>query len=135
MNTDSAIIVFDGTYIQKSGQYNFQRRFNSLLKKRPIVKPIMVCTTTGYIVGVFGPYYADYINNNTAITKHIFENNTDDIKTWLKVDDILVVDHGFRDCQELLHHLGLKTEMPHSLMKGKKTARAPQSNSSRSATK
>ena len=72
----------------------------------------MVCTTTGYIVGVFRPYYADYKNNNTAITKHIFENNIDDIKTWLKEDDILVVDHGFRDCQELLHHLGLKTEMP-----------------------
>ena len=134
---DSAIIVLDGTYIyiQKSGQYNFQRRSYSLHKNRPLVKPMMVCTTTGYIVGVFGPYYADYKNNDAAITKHIFENNIDDIKTWLKEDDILVVDRGFRDCQELLHHLGLKTEMPHFLPKGKKQHTTLESNSSRFVTK
>ena len=114
---DSAIIVLDGTYIyiQKSGQYNFQRRSYSLHENRPLVKPRMVCTTTGYILGVFGPYYSDYKNNDAAITKHIFQRNIDDIKTWLKDDDILVVDRGFRDCLDFLQQLALKTEMPHFL--------------------
>lgn len=134
---DSAIIVLDGTYIyiQKSGQYNFQRRSYSLHKNRPLVKPMMVCSTTGYILGVFGPYYADYRNNDSAITKHIFERNLDNIKTWLKDDDILVVDRGFRDCREFLHELGLKTEMPHFLPKGRKQHTTLESNSSRFVTK
>ena len=133
---DSAIIVLDGTYIyiQKSGQYNFQRRSYSLHKNRPLVKPMMVCTT-GYILGVFGPYYSDYKNNDAAITKHIFQKNIDDIKTWLKDDDILVVDRGFRDCLDFLQQLGLKTEMPHFLPKGRKQHTTPESNSSRFVTK
>ena len=104
-------------------------------KNRPLVKPMMVCTTTGYILGVFGQYYADYRNNDAAITKHIFQRNIDDIKTWLKDDDILVVDRGFRDCLEFLHHLGHKTEMPYFLPKGRKQHTTLESNSSRFVTK
>ena len=92
---------------------------------------MMICTTTGYILGVFGPYYADYRMNGAAITKHIFDRNIDGIKTWLKEDDILVVDRGFRDCQEVLHQLGLKTEIAHFLPKGRKQHTALESNSSR----
>ena len=136
-STDNALIVLDGTYIyiQKSGQYSFQRRSYSLHKNRPLVKPMMVCSTTGYILGVFGPYYADYRNNDAAITKHIFERNIDDIKNWLKEDDILIVDRGFRDCLDFLNQLGLKTEMSCFLAKGKKQHSALESNSSRFVTK
>ena len=45
----TAILVLDGTYIyiQKSRDYSFARRSFSLHKGRPLVKPMMIVTTTG----------------------------------------------------------------------------------------
>ncbi|XP_061186275.1 uncharacterized protein LOC133194309 [Saccostrea echinata] len=61
-----AILVLDGTYIyiQKSGNYTFSRRSYSMHKHRPLLKPMMIVSTTGYIVSVFGPYLADPRNND-----------------------------------------------------------------------
>ena len=67
-----AILILDGTYIycQKSANNMLQRRTYSMHKGRPLVKPMLVVTTTGYIVSCLGPYFADYQNNNAEITKH-----------------------------------------------------------------
>jgi len=48
---DVAILVADGTYmyIEKSSNYSFQRRSFSMHKGRPLVKPMMIVSTTGYI--------------------------------------------------------------------------------------
>jgi hypothetical protein len=115
-----AIVVLDGTYIyiQKSGNFHFQRRTYSLHKGRPLVKPMVVVTTTGYFVTVVGPYLSDAKNNDASILKHMINTNVEDIKSWVREDDIFVVDRGFRDALELLEDLGIKAEMPCFLPKG-----------------
>ncbi|CAG2229897.1 unnamed protein product [Mytilus edulis] len=117
-----AILVIDGTYIyiQKSGQFQFQRRTFSMHKHRPLVKPMVFVTTTGYFVSVMGPYLAD---------------NNEQIKSWLQKDDVFIVDRGFRDSIDLLEELGIQTEMPSFLKKGQAQFTTEESNTSRLITK
>jgi len=70
---DVAILVANGTYvyIQKSSNYSFQRRTYSLHKGRPLVKSMMMVSTTGYILEVFGPYFADGKNNDASILNNL----------------------------------------------------------------
>jgi hypothetical protein len=77
-----AILVIDGTYlyIQKSNQFSFQRRSYSLHKHRPLIKPMVFVTTTGYFVSVMGPYLSDNSNNDAKIMNHICATDTDAIK-------------------------------------------------------
>ena len=107
-----AILVMDGTYIyiQKSGKYTFQRISYSMHKGRPLVKPMVITATDGYILAVLGPYLAK--NNDANITKHLFENNVEGIQDWLTDEDVLVLDRGFRDCLDYLQHLGYTCESP-----------------------
>lgn len=74
---DLLILVADGTYIyiQKSSNNNLQRRCFSMHKYRPLVKPMIITTTTGYIVEVFGPYFADGNNNDAKIMEDLLVRN------------------------------------------------------------
>ncbi|KAK3101751.1 hypothetical protein FSP39_006112 [Pinctada imbricata] len=130
-----AILVLDGTYIyiQKSG--NFQRRSYSLHKNRPLVKPMMVVTTTGYIVAVLGPYLADSKNSDARILNHMLATNVHEIKEWVQEEDVFVVDRGFRDSAEFLEDLGITMEMPSFLKRGDKQLSTEESNNSRLVTK
>lgn len=68
-------------------------------KIRPSLKSKMIVGTDGYILDVFGPYFADYHNNDAAITKHLLLTN-ESAKNWLQENDILIVDRGFsRRCR------------------------------------
>jgi hypothetical protein len=109
-----AILVVDGTYvyIQKSSNFQFQRRSYSQHKNRPLVKPMVIVSTTGYIISVLGPYLADHKNNDARILKHSIKCNMEDIQDWLQQADILVVDRGFRDSIEFLDSFGTKAHMP-----------------------
>ncbi|CAF2146091.1 unnamed protein product [Rotaria magnacalcarata] len=84
-STDTAIIIIDGTYlyIQKSRNNEFQRKTFNLYKKRSLLKPMMIVTTTVYIVACIGPVMSDFNNNDAAITKDILLRNTDHILSWL----------------------------------------------------
>ncbi|PJE77654.1 hypothetical protein CI610_03419 [invertebrate metagenome] len=117
-----AILVVDGTYIyiEKSNNFQFQRRSYSIHKNRPLVKPMVIVTTTGYIVSILGPYHADSKNNDASILKHNIQTNMENMKDWLQTDDLLVVDRGFRDSLEFLSELGIKYQMPTFLQKGQK---------------
>jgi hypothetical protein len=42
----------------------------------------------------------------------MINTNVEDIKSWVREDDIFVVDRGFRDALELLKDLGIKAELP-----------------------
>ncbi|CAF1498316.1 unnamed protein product [Didymodactylos carnosus] len=97
---DAAILILDGTYIyvQKSANNIVQRRTFSLHKGRPLIKPMMVVASDGYIISAIGPYLADYQNNDASMTKHIMMNNREGVTDWLKPNDVLIVDRGFRDC-------------------------------------
>ncbi|CAF3882825.1 unnamed protein product [Rotaria magnacalcarata] len=113
-STDTAIIIIDGTYlyIQKSRNNEFQRKTFNLYKKRSLLKPMMIVTTTGYIAACIGPFISDFNNNDAAIMKDILLRNTDHILSWLKEHDILVVDRGFRDSIGVMKALGLEAAMP-----------------------
>ncbi|XP_062568569.1 uncharacterized protein LOC134230745 [Saccostrea cucullata] len=134
---NQAILVLDGTYIyvQKSSQFSFQRRSYSLQKQRHLLKPMMIVTTTGYIVAAIGPYLADGKNSDANILKHIIGTDTQEIKTWLQEDDIMIVDRGFRDSAGVLENLGIHMEMPSFLQKGQRQHSTEDANSSRMITK
>ena len=55
---------------------------------------MMIVTTTGFIVAAIGPYLADGKNSDAEILNHIIGTDTQDIKTWLQDDDIMIVDRG-----------------------------------------
>ncbi|XP_033726743.1 uncharacterized protein LOC117316313 [Pecten maximus] len=132
-----AILVLDGTYIyiQKYHNFKFQRRSYSMHKNRPLVKPMMYVTTTGYIVSVLGPYLADYKNNDANILKHNVKGNMENLTEWIKEEDVMVVDRGFRDSIDMLTEMGIHTEMPRFLSRGQKQFTTEEANSSRLVTK
>ncbi|XP_033756201.1 uncharacterized protein LOC117338945 [Pecten maximus] len=132
-----AILVIDGTYIyiQKSGNFQFQRRSYNTYKTRPLVKPMVYVTTTGYIVSVMGPYLSDSKNNDAGIIKHAEQGNMENMMNWLTEEDIIVVDRGFRYAVEMLQDLGIKSEMPVFLPKGQKQYTTVDANTSRLVTK
>jgi len=132
-----AILVLDGTYIyiQKSHNFKFQRRSYSMHKNRPLVKPMMYVTTTGYIVSVLGPYLADFKNNDANILKHNIKGNMENLTDWIKEEDVMVVDRGFRDSIDMLTEMGIHTEMPRFLPRGQKQFTTEEANSSRLVTK
>ncbi|XP_048755757.2 uncharacterized protein LOC125666612 [Ostrea edulis] len=111
---NQAILVLDGTYIYtaKSNNFHYQRRSYSMHKRRPLVKPMVIVTTTGYFVSILGPYLADSKNNDASILHHIIKTNAENIRSWVSEDDIFIVDRGFRDALPLLADLGIQAEMP-----------------------
>ncbi|XP_065213296.1 uncharacterized protein LOC135840599 [Planococcus citri] len=133
---NSCILIADGTYmyIQKSSNYKFQRRCYSTHKGRPLVKPMMLVSSTGYIIDVIGPFYADGKNNDANIMAAILKANANCLFSWLKPNDIFIVDRGFRDCLGLLEELGFIYKMPHFLSKGQQHS-MEEANESRLITK
>lgn len=131
------ILVLDGTYIylQKNGNFTFSRRSYSTHKHRPLVKPMIVVTTSGYIVSVLGPYLADSKNSDAKILTHMIETNVEEIKDWIQEDDIFIVDRGFRDAEALLSDIGIHIEMPSFLTRGAKQHSTEESNATRLVTK
>ena len=69
-------------------------------------------TTTGYIVGIFGPLFSDNNNNDASILKHIIINNYDNILNWIKNNDIMIIDRGFRDSLGALKAVDIDVAMP-----------------------
>ncbi|XP_061179571.1 uncharacterized protein LOC133188208 [Saccostrea echinata] len=134
---DVTALVIDGTYIyiEKSSNYSFQRRTYSAYKSRPLLKPMMIVGTDGYILDAIGPYLADGRNNDASILTSIMKNDTERLKTWLSDGDIFVLDRGFRDCRDFLQQMGFRTQMPCYLEKGKKQHSTEEANESRMVTK
>ena len=130
-----AILVLDGTYIyiNKSGNFKFQRQSFSLHKGRPLVKPMVIVSTTGYFISVIGPYLAR--NNDAAILNHIMRTNVEDIRGWVQEEDIFIVDRGFRDSISYLEEMGIKAEMPAFMARGETQMSTESANTSRLVTK
>jgi hypothetical protein len=79
---------------------------------------LVVVTTTGQFVAIHGPYIAR--NNDASILNRMLKCNINDIKGFVKDNDIFVVDRGFRDSLTLLDDLGIKAAMPSFMKKGEK---------------
>lgn len=133
-----AILVLDGTYkyIQKSSQFRFQRRSYNLRKHQPLIKMMVVASTSGYFVSVIEPCLSDAQNNDAKILKHMFAHDKEEIVNLVKDGDVFVVDKGFRDSVDFLSDIGIKTEKPSFLKKRKKKQLdTEESNTSRLVTK
>ncbi|OWR49994.1 hypothetical protein KGM_213999 [Danaus plexippus plexippus] len=91
-NERKAITIFDGTYIylQKSGNYFFQRKSYSHHKYRNLLKPFLLVSCDGHIIEVNGPYAAttsdpDIMNNML--------NNADSAFHWFyRSGDVFILD-------------------------------------------
>ena len=129
------IYTLSNIYIQKSNNFSFQRRTYSVHKGRPLVKPMVVVTTTGYFVTIMSPYFADSKHNDACILSNMLRTNTQEIKDFLQEDDLFIVDRGFRDSLTLLEDLGIRAEMPSFLNKGQKQMSCEDANNSRFVTK
>jgi hypothetical protein len=132
---NKAILVLDGTYIytQKSKNFSFSRQSYSMYKHRPLIKPMMIVSTTGYIIAVLGPYIAK--NSDADIIKHMVRTNTEEFNEWVAEGDVMVVDRGFRDAKDILEELGLEVEMPSFLGPREKQYTTADANKSRLVTK
>ena len=86
-------------------------------------------------MSTFGPCYADAKNNDAQLMKNIIIHNKGGTNDWLRLTDILVLDHDFRDCIPLLENLDHKTHMPKSINKSQKQFSTEQVNDTRIATK
>lgn len=104
-------------------------------KHRHLVKPMMIVSTTGYIVAAIGPYLADGKNSDAKILNHILATYVQEIKLWIKEDDIMIVDCGFLDSAGVLSELGINMETPSFLQKGQKQHTTEEANNSRLITK
>lgn len=71
------------------------------------MKPMMVVTTSGYIVSVLGPYLSDSKNNDAGILNHMIKKNAEEMRSWLNDGDTFIVDRGFRDSADVLSDIVL----------------------------
>ena len=135
--SDSVILILDGTYIyiQKSSKNNVQRRCYSMHKHRPLVKPMVIVTTTGYIMSIIGPFFADGKNNDASMLRNILDKNADGIMDWLQEGDIFILDRGFRDILNSLEDDGFETKSPSFLPKAEKQLPTSEAYHSRLVTK
>lgn len=85
---------------------------------RPLVKPMVFLSTTGYIISVIGPYFSDGNTNDAQILNHIIRNDIKEFKQWMSEEYVLILDQGFRDSLELLQELGILAELPLFVKKG-----------------
>lgn len=135
LGNDQLALIADGTYCycQKSSNNNFQRKTYSEQKKRHLVKPMVICTTDGYIVDIFGPFEACL--NDARILIDLFEKNGD-LRQLVHARDVFLVDRGFYDCIEPLESkLECQFYMPSYIPKGDKQLTCYEANVTRYITK
>lgn len=107
---NKVVIVADGTYIyvNKSGNFDMQRKTYNDQKKRNFVKPMVFTATNGKIIEIFGIFEA--IINDAKIMKLIM--NDESMRNKLKENDMFILDRGFRDCVKDLEREGFIVKMP-----------------------
>lgn len=126
-------LIYDGTYIRhgKSSKNLYQRKSYSGQKKTSLCKPFTICTTTGYIVDVLGPFIAT--KNDAEIMRNAIANPAG-LGGFLRGGDICFVDRGFRDVKEELRGRNYTVCMP-ALKGNRKQLTTEEANYSRFVTK
>ncbi|CAF2874624.1 unnamed protein product [Rotaria sp. Silwood2] len=81
-----------------------------------------------------GPFFTDSLNNDAAILKHCILNDEQQVLSWLRDNDVLVLDRGFRDTVNALNRLGLKVAIP-GFLHNQKQLPADEANRIRFVTK
>ena len=104
-------------------------------KETSLIKSIVMVTTTGYIITIFGPFYSDFQNDDASILKHVMLNNYEDILSWTRENDIMILDRGFRDSLGVLKALSINAALPSFLDKSRQQFDVYDANRPRFVTK
>ena len=132
-STDELMLICDGTFAryQKSSNNEYERKFYSGQKKVPLCKPFSICTTTGRVLDMTRPFYAN--QNDAEIIKNFIED-PHGLCQLLNEGDKLFLDRGFQDAKDVLESKGFTVLMP--ALKGKRNKlRIKEANQSRFVTK
>ncbi|XP_063383693.1 uncharacterized protein LOC134669975 [Cydia fagiglandana] len=106
-----AVLIFDGTYIyiQKSGNFLFQKKTYSPHKFRNLIKPYLVVCPDGYIVDVAGPYAATTSDADIMSQELAVDGPMNYV---LEAGDVFIVDRGFRNSIPDIEACGYEAHMP-----------------------
>jgi hypothetical protein len=132
---DKLFFIIDGTYlyIQKPGNYDEQKLTWSVHKKRNLVKPMMICLSSGHVIAVPGPYYTNGRNNDASILNSLLKPGKA-LEEFVQEGDCFILDRGFRDSKKVVEDLGIIFQMPQLLKEGKKSFSTKEANDSRIVT-
>lgn len=130
---NAAVMIWDSTYIfiQKSRNFQFQRKTYSVQKKGNLVKPMVVAGPDGHIFDIFGVFPAKY--NDATILQKVIDQNAD-LNNKLKSGDVFLVDRGFRDVIPKLEEMNYKVYMPHFISANTNQLTTEQANQTRITT-
>ena len=125
-------LIYDGTYLRhgKSANNSYQMKSYSGQKKTHLCKPFTICTTTGYVIDMLGPFTANL--NDAKIMKDCVEDSSG-LGGFLEAGDVCFVDRGFRDVKPFLESKGYTVYMPS--LKTQKQLTTEEANYSRFVTK
>ena len=96
---------------------------------------MVMTTTTGYILTIFGLFYSNFHNNDASILNHAMLNNYDDIPHWVHESDVMILDSGFCNFLDLPKALGIDAVMLPFLGTGRQQFDVYDTNRSRFMTK
>ena len=111
------------------------RQSYSLHKNRHLLKPTLVVAPDGFILTIVDPYFSDARNNDIAILRDQFKNDTGMLVNWFQDGDIVLVDRGYRDVIPFLQRLGINHRMPGLVQHGQRQLPTEEANDSRIVTK
>ena len=80
---------------------------------------MIITATGGYIIDIVGPFLSDSHHNDANIMKYILLANINDFLNWYDINDVIVVERGFRDSKKSMEQLGLYVAIP-DFLNGKK---------------
>ena len=106
-----SIFIVDDEYVsyvfRRVETMNYNEEHTIFTSTDLFVKPLLITTTTGYVIVAYGPCLSDSSNNDAAIQKDILIKNKDDILNWIAEHDLAVVERSFRDSTRMMRALGL----------------------------
>ncbi|RWS24776.1 hypothetical protein B4U80_00650 [Leptotrombidium deliense] len=95
--------------MEKSENFSYLKRSYCAHKHGLLVKPFTVCTTTGYVIDMFGRPY-DGKSSDAKILMELFQQNTA-FRNLFNPGDIMVLDRGFRDATTFLESMNIQVEI------------------------
>ena len=72
---------------------------------------MVIVTTKGYIVHIFGPFLSDNSNNDASILQHLMGNNYDGILNSIEEHDIMILDRGLHQSLGVLKSVNIGVAM------------------------
>ena len=116
---DNVTIIWNGTYIYigKSSTHSTHRGTYLRQKYRHLFKFISLVLSAGYVVDIVGPFRGN--TNDASAAQHILHTRHLFIGWYEHDDDVMIVDHGFRNVIDTFRGIRYESKMPTFLRKGR----------------